>query len=232
MCTVVLRLAPGGFSLLGIRDEFAGRPWRPPGMHWPDLPLIGGLDEQAGGTWLAVHQERRRVACVLNGRGEPAPLATRRSRGDLPLRAALSGEADGLELASYDPFHLVCADAGSAWLLSWDGTRAATSGLAAGTHVLTNAGHVYPGASPDEKGGYFGPRFESADDWRELSGGDGLAPDDPRAIVVRRELPDGRLWGTSSLSMVALDGERLRYDFRAVAGEWERVPLMPRSTVR
>ncbi len=60
MCTVVVSLqpdAPVPLLLLGVRDEFTGRPWQPPARHWPGSPLIGGLDEQAGGTWLAVHPE-------------------------------------------------------------------------------------------------------------------------------------------------------------------------------
>src|SRR5512146_885783 len=55
MCTVVVSLDPGNpvpLLLLGIRDEFTGRPWRPPARHWPGSPLIGGRDEEAGGTWL------------------------------------------------------------------------------------------------------------------------------------------------------------------------------------
>ena len=48
--------SPGAeMLLLGVRDEFTGRPWQRPARHWPRSALIGGLDEQAGGTWLAVH---------------------------------------------------------------------------------------------------------------------------------------------------------------------------------
>ena len=96
MCTVVVSLDPDNpvpLLLLGIRDEFTGRPWQPPARHWPGSALIGGLDEQAGGTWLAVHPEQSRVGCILNGRGEFAPPDRRRSRGELPLRAAAEGQA-------------------------------------------------------------------------------------------------------------------------------------------
>ena len=120
MCTVVVSLAPEDqvpLLLLGIRDEFTGRPWQPPARHWPGSPLIGGRDEQAGGTWLAVHPDLSRVGCILNGRGEFAPADRRRSRGELPLRAAAEGRGalkqlreDPDALASYDPFFLVCAD--------------------------------------------------------------------------------------------------------------------------
>jgi hypothetical protein len=224
----MLRRAPGEpLRLLGIRDEFARRAWQPPGRHWAGLPLIGGLDEQAGGTWLAVHPGLKRVACVLNGRGTPAPSAYRKSRGELPLRAALEGVVRNLPIAGYDPFHLVYADESQAWLLSWDGKRARTTEFEYGTHVLTNAGHVYPGQEPDAKGAYFGPRFEQSADWQALADGDGLAPDDPRAIIVRYELPDGRVWGTSSVSFVELAADRLRYEFRVPGEPWKAIKISP-----
>ena len=129
MCTVVVSLAPGErvpLRLLGIRDELTSRPWRPPARHWPGSPLIGGIDEQAGGTWLAVHPLIPRAACLLNGRGQPADPARRRSRGDLSLRAAAEGPAflrelaaDPDALAAYDPFHLICATLDSVTVLTW-----------------------------------------------------------------------------------------------------------------
>src|SRR6202041_1924455 len=88
VCTVVVTLEPGErvpLRLLGIRDELTSRPWRPPARHWPGSPLIGGIDEQAGGTWLAVPPRIPRGGCLLNGRGPPARPARRRSRGDLSL---------------------------------------------------------------------------------------------------------------------------------------------------
>jgi hypothetical protein len=211
--------------LVGIRDEFLDRPWLPPGRHWPGKPLIGGLDEQAGGTWLAVDPEAFLVACVLNGQGQTAPAETRRSRGELSL-----GEM--ADLAHYDPFHLVTADVAAdraaVTVLSWDGRAAERHVLGPGTHVITNAG-----LDPDNpKVKYFGPRFaaerpsgdrsasftEAWQPWADLVDGDGLPPDDPRAIRVRRQLPDGRLWGTTSVSYVALAEGAMRYDFRAVPG--------------
>jgi hypothetical protein len=265
MCTVVVSLAPAAqmpLLLLGIRDEFTGRPWRPPARHWPGSPLIGGLDEQAGGTWLAVHPDLPRVGCILNGHGEAAPAARRRSRGELPLRAAREGRqalrslhAAPAELASYDPFYLVCADPAAVLLLGWNGHRAALTDLGQGTHLLTNAGHMYPPAAtapkpdpnatpkpalnadpkPDPKAVRFGPKFaarrpsgdpattikDAWGDWLTLAAGDDLPGTEPGAIIVRRDLPDGRVWGSTSVSLVALaqkgtkDGA-LRYDFQPV----------------
>jgi Transport and Golgi organisation 2 len=261
----VISLAPSDdvpLLLLGIRDEFTGRPWQPPARHWPGSPLIAGRDEQAGGTWMAVHPEVPRVSCILNGRGDAAPPSRRRSRGELPLRAAQQGpealrilHADLDALASYDPFYLVCADREAVLLLGWDGTQPTLSDLPPATHLLTNAGHTYPpaptapatGQPPaDPKAVRFGPKFaahrpsgdpaatikDAWGDWLTLTGGDDLANgDDPAAgddltegesvaIIVRRELPDGRVWGSTSVSLVALSRDgRLRYDFQPVPAD-------------
>lgn len=250
MCTVVVSLtpeAPVPLLLLGIRDEFTGRPWRPPARHWagqenPDwAALIGGRDEQAGGTWLAVHPGASRVGCILNGRGQAAPPDRRRSRGELPLRAAAEGQQALKELhqapdtlARYDPFYLVCADRDSVLMLGWDGVSAALTDLGPGTHMLTNAGHMYPpghdnlSKPPDEKAARFGPRFaarrpagdpETATitdawaDWLTLAGRDD--EDEAGAIIVRHKLPDGRVYASTSVSLVALAADgRLRYDFQ------------------
>lgn len=274
MCTVVISLAPAEpmpLLLLGFRDELTGRPWQPPTRHWPGSPLVGGRDEQAGGTWLAIHPQIPRVACILNARGAQAPPQTRHSRGELPLRAAADGQQalkdlhDQLDtLASYDPFLLICADLSSALMLSWDGARAALENFEPDrTHVITNAGHTYPPAPEqarepapeqarepapaptDAKAGRFGAKFAAhrpdADpaatikdawgDWLTLAGGDGLSDTDPAAIVVRHELPDGRMYGTTSVSLVALGAHGLRYDFQPVPADpttWYPVDLQAR----
>jgi len=196
------------------------------------------------------------VSCLLNGRGVPAEPASRRSRGELPLRAAADGAQvlkelaeDRAALARYDPFHLVAADLGSLWLLSWDGECVMNVDLPPGTHVLVNSGHAYP-AHPviEPKAAYFGPKFGASrpsgdpalpvarawEPWLTLSEGDGLDPGDPRAIIASRVLPDGRHWGTTSLSLVALAADgRLRYDFQSRAGgdaRWNPVDLRPLTT--
>jgi hypothetical protein len=252
--------------LLGVRDELTGRPWRPPARHWPGSPLVGGLDEQAGGTWLAVNPGVPKVAALLNGRGPAADPARRRSRGGLPLLAVPAGAiaegadpikelaADQEALAAYDPFYLIVAGPESAALLTWDGTRAAARDLVPGTHLLTNAGHAYPPdpAHPDDpadepKAAYFASKFAasrpSADpslpvgeawgDWLTLASGDGLDRADPRAIIARRNLPDGEVWGSTSVTLIGLAFDGLRYDFQGSPGEtdgwhpacWQSLPL-------
>jgi len=238
--------------LMGFRDEFTGRPWQPPARHWPGSPLIGGRDEQAGGTWLAVHPAVPRVSCILNARGQQAAPEDRRSRGELPLRAAADGSQalrqlheDLGTLARYDPFFLICADLSAALMLSWDGQHAALENLGSATHVITNAGHTYPSVHQDDKAEHFGPKFAAyrpdADpaatikdawgDWLTLAGGDGLSDTDPAAVLVRHELPDGRVYGTTSVSLVALGARGLRYDFQPVPADpttWYPVHLQAR----
>jgi hypothetical protein len=269
VCTVVVTLEPGErvpLRLLGIRDELTSRPWRPPARHWPGSPLIGGIDEQAGGTWLAVHPGIPRVACLLNARGPLADPARRRSRGELSLRAAAEGPGflsllagDPGALAAYDPFHLICGTPDAVTMISWPGGTGedadgglgrdpvvAVRDLGPGTHLITNAGHAYPAGPGDPaaepKAAHFADKFGAArppadpalpvaqawGDWLTLAAGDGLDPADPAGIIVRHELPDGRVHGTTSVTLVALADDAVRYDFQPHPGRadgWYPVPL-------
>jgi hypothetical protein len=248
MCTAIVGLGPDGTVLLaGIRDEFLQRAWQPPARHWPDRPtLIGGRDLQAGGTWLAVDPATPRVACILNGRGHPAPPDIRQSRGGLPLRAAAREPL--ADLAAFDPFLLVVAEPGRAELLNWDGDRFTRRTLEPGLHLLVNsglAGDLRPdaGEHETERISHFQARLAAVPfprpkpgatvdaawaPWLPLLNGDGLRTDDPRALIVRRDLGDGRIWGTTSISLIAFTPEGLRYDFTATPGDpaaWYPVPV-------
>jgi hypothetical protein len=237
MCTAILSVEPGAPVLLaGVRDELADRAWQPPGRYWPDYPgVIGGRDLLAGGTWLAVAPEAPRVACVLNGRGRMAPAGSRRSRGVLPLLAAVSGKLGRTGLEDFDPFHLLSAEPGMAVLWSWDGERLIEQDLAAGLHMVVNSGLKPSGSDPElARVAHFRPKFRAAvrpagrpgppvsqawGAWLPLLDGDGIEADDPAALIVRRDLGDGRIWGTTSMSLVAMSPGRLRYDFTAAPGE-------------
>jgi hypothetical protein len=249
MCTAILSIEPGAPLLLaGVRDELFDRAWQPPGRHWPDHPrLIGGLDLQAGGTWLAVAPELRRVGCVLNARGRMAPQASRRSRGVLPLLAAEQGKLEPAGLADFDPFHVLSAEPERAVMWSWDGRELAERELGPGVHMVVNSGvdGDLRGARDHERERvcYFLPLFREAERpvpgwggpaerawgaWLPLLNGGGLSPADPRALIVRREIASGRAWGTTSISLVALSPGGLRYDFTAAPGDpaaWQQVPV-------
>ncbi|HEU5160452.1 MAG TPA: NRDE family protein [Streptosporangiaceae bacterium] len=243
MCTAVISFAPASpfpVLLAGVRDEFVARAWQPPGRHWPDRPaLIGGRDAQAGGTWLAVDPGAPRVATVLNGRGKMAPERFRVSRGDLPLRAAAgrAGEARpaDLDLTAYDPFHLLAAEPDAVRLWSWDGDDLTERSLGPGLHLIVNSGlegsdldDGQPGsAEMSARVAHFRRRFAAVarpqpgpgpparawGEWLPLAAGDGLDRTDPRALVVRRDFGDGRIWGTTSISLVALTRDGARFDF-------------------
>jgi hypothetical protein len=259
MCTAILGLEPdGSIFLAGVRDELVDRGWQAPGWYWPDVPgLIGGRDLLAGGTWLAVAPAAQRVACVLNGRGRMAPAGSRRSRGVLPLDAATGGELVRGELAAFDPFHLLLAEPGTAVLWSWNGQRLAERKLEAGLHMVVNSGlagetpalgdgaqgkahetariaHFLPrlrtAARPDPRPGV--PAADAWGAWLPLLNGDGIAPDDQRALIVRRDLGDGRVWGTTSISLVSITPGGMRYDFTPAPGNpaaWYPVPLGTRQ---
>lgn len=247
--------SPVPVLLIGVRDEFLDRDWRGPGRHWPQWPeLVGGQDLLAGGTWLAVNSAAPRAASVLNGHGRLAAEGARLSRGELPLRLAARAESEPdldlgrvVEVDRYDPFHLVLAAPDTARIWSWDGDQLVGRTLGAGLHLVVNSG--LEGADPGVEGRgaeqmrarieHFRPLLAAADrpraqagpvsdawaGWLALADGGGIDPDDARALLVRADF-NGRPWGSSSISLVALSGDRVRYDFRAVQGgarEWTTV---------
>ena len=58
-----------------------------------------------------------------------------------------------------------------------------------------------------------GPTESAWGDWLPIVTGDGLALDGDAALIQRRDFGDGRIWGSSSVSLLALGPELLRYDF-------------------
>ena len=232
MCTVLLRFQPDTdwpLLLAAVRDEYLLRPWDLPAAHWPDSPgLVGGRDRTAGGTWLAVRPDGPAVAALLNGvplRSASSERPARPSRGGLPL-AALTGELPTTaQLRTYDTFHLLLGTRDRLRLWSWDGTDLTSADLAPGDHIVVNLGldtmddplvpHFAPLLSACPTPPLAGTDTATAwDGWVDLLRGDGLAPDDPRALIERREVA-GHTYGSTSASLIALGRETLRYDFTA-----------------
>lgn len=127
--------------LLGNRDEFHARA-SAAAAPWADTPgVVGGRDLEAGGSWLAAH-DNGRIAAVTNIRLLNVQRGPR-SRGDL-VRAFVAGEAraadyvDGLRrhIADYAPFNLVVADGDEAWCLESPTARAQR--LHSGVHLVSN----------------------------------------------------------------------------------------------
>jgi hypothetical protein len=56
--------------------------------------------------------------------------------------------------------------------------------------------------------------YAAWDGWVDLLRGDGLAPDDPRALIVRHE-HEGRIYASTSASLVGVRHDGVRLDFTA-----------------
>jgi len=150
MCTLAVAYGVDGRWPLVVaanRDERLDRP----SEDWavrerPGLPReLSPRDLVGGGTWIGVN------ACgVFSGitnfhvPGSGGPDPARRSRGELvslALSARSAPEARRLVLAreaeSYNPFHLLVADAGNAFLWWYDGESSEAEALSPGLHVVT-----------------------------------------------------------------------------------------------
>ncbi|GIG07647.1 hypothetical protein Cco03nite_43470 [Catellatospora coxensis] len=227
MCTVAVSFEPSSpvpLLVLAVRDELLMRPWEPPAEHWPRHPgLLGGIDLVAGGTWLAVDPAARRAAFVLNGRGRLAPEHGRRSRGDLPLLAA-AGLTVPDDLSTFDPFYLIIADLTGAVMLGWDGDTRTEAALPAGYTVIVNSGEdpAEPRAAHLLTALRAAPRPDPADSWGAwpaLAAGEGIDRTDPRALILRHTFGDDLRYGSSSVTLLALGPDLVRYDFAAVPDE-------------
>jgi len=95
------------------RDEFYARPTATAG-RWPEAPqIIGGIDLEAGGTWLGI-AENGRFAAVTNVR-EPGMAKGRLSRGaltrDFLLSERSASDATGaIDGSAYSGFNLLLGD--------------------------------------------------------------------------------------------------------------------------
>jgi len=123
MCllVVVSRLDPDAPLLIGAnRDEQLARRATAMTVLAASRPrIIGGRDEEAGGTWLAVNEHG--VAAGLTNRPSPDRRdPTKRSRGELPLALAAHRHAT----SAVDEFitRFRPADFNPAWLLVGDPT--------------------------------------------------------------------------------------------------------------
>jgi len=128
--------------LLANRDEFHPRPTQVARWWETSPPILAGLDETAGGTWLGVTHTGR-FAAITNIR-DPADQNSRApSRGRLLRDFLLSAEspADWLEQqtnSEHNGYNLLCGDRQS---LFWHSNRAdgVPKQLGAGLYGLSNA---------------------------------------------------------------------------------------------
>jgi hypothetical protein len=207
------------------------------------------MDLRAGGTWLAVEPDGPRASTVLNARGVMAPEDGRLSRGELPLRVAAEGKLGRVELPRFDPFLLIGAEPDVVRLWHWDGNDLDERELGPGLHMVLNSGLEGEGrqvgaiedAHMEARKAHFRPLFAAArrpepragdgtaeeawGEWLPLVAGGGLARADQASLLPLVELDDGRVWGTTSVSLIGLARGGVRYDFAAVpaSGGWVQV---------
>ncbi len=100
--------------LVANRDEFHARPTQPLSV-WPDLPILGGRDLRAGGSWMGLG-DNNRFALVTNHRNLRRPVPQQaRSRGNLVndfLGSAMPAPrfCNELEASRYAGFNLLLRD--------------------------------------------------------------------------------------------------------------------------
>ena len=132
MCllAVLSQTVPGvPLMVAANRDELLTRPAKSMTVLQESGPrLLGGRDETAGGTWLAVN-EHGVVAGLTNLPNPTGRDATKRSRGELPILATAHATAEAaartlgreLKAESYNPCWLVIADRHGVWYLDVTG---------------------------------------------------------------------------------------------------------------
>jgi uncharacterized protein with NRDE domain len=128
----------------GNRDELLDRPAIPMAILRDTNPrIVGGRDELAGGTWLAVN-DAGVVAGLTNRPATKDP--TRRSRGELPIAltshasaaAAVDAFVNELRPSDYNPAWLLVGDRESIYAVDMTGEEATVERLPPGIHVLEN----------------------------------------------------------------------------------------------
>ncbi|OOG38458.1 hypothetical protein B0E52_14020 [Rhodanobacter sp. C06] len=128
--------------LAGNRDELHARPSAPL-ARWDDLPITGGRDLEAGGTWLGVTDAGR--CCVVTNVRDPRDPQLGASRGLLATDylvgaddATAHAQALLATAASYRPFNLLTFDAHAAFYLG-NRPEARAQAVRPGVHGLSNA---------------------------------------------------------------------------------------------
>jgi uncharacterized protein with NRDE domain len=135
-------------AVVANRDEADGRPAEPPRL-WDDEDgprFVAPRDAEAGGTWVGYNEAGLFVG-ITNRWENVDRLSSERSRGLLVRDALERASAHAarahvereLREREYQPFHLVLADAETAYLLAWNGELTVHE-LSPGVHVVVNVG--------------------------------------------------------------------------------------------
>ena len=242
MCTLVILRRPGGDwpVLIGAnRDEMSDRTARLPARHWDDRDnVVAGQDELAGGTWLALNDDRV-VAAILNRRDSLGPDPDKRSRGELPLEACDHAEAREatralalLEPSSYRSFNMVVADTREAFWIKSDCHFIMTAPIPDGLSMITS--HDLNSTVNSSRIRFHLNRFRRAPDpkpeannwdvWKMLLGSRETEPGASFRGAMNVDTDYG--FGTVSSSLIALPNA----DRIGVLPQWHYCPGRPDTT--
>jgi uncharacterized protein with NRDE domain len=151
------------------RDERLDRPATAMAVLQDHDPrILGGHDDEAGGTWLAVNDHG--VVAGLTNRPVPDGRdPSKRTRGELPLALARHRSADEavedfvrrFSPADYNPAWFLVGDRWSLYALDLtDGERPVARRLGPGVHILENSPLGAPSAKVDNVRALIGPADE------------------------------------------------------------------------
>jgi hypothetical protein len=143
--------------------------------------------------------------------------------------------------SAYDAFHLLLGTPRDVELWSWTGEAFTHRVVSPGAHIVVNlgldapedplVGHHAPllaaAGDPEPEPGR--PVADAWGDWVDLLAGDGLPPDDPRALIVAR-MHRGVSYGSTSATLLAMRDGDVRYDFTANPGPgavWQEIAAGP-----
>lgn len=119
------------------RDEYHAREAAPL-ERWNDgSGIIAGRDLVGGGTWLGLH-EAGRLVLVTNYRVEGYPKPNRPSRGALVTGLLTGDNPQQVDLAPYNPFNLLVAEANGSATLLGNYPEVQRTSLPPGIHGLSN----------------------------------------------------------------------------------------------
>lgn len=212
MCLLIVasRIIPGAPLLIGAnRDELLSRPSVTMTMLRSSGPrILGGRDEELGGTWLAVNEHGVFAGLTNQPLGEAKDL-TRRSRGELPLdlashpdaRSAVDLFLDSHQPSDYNGSWLLVGDRDSLFFIDFTGLVAADAvKLSPGLYVLENRPLDKPSLKADHVIDALGPltELEAALAKLRVVLGDHQAAEGSRPNCVHTEE-----YGTRSSCMIA-----------------------------
>jgi hypothetical protein len=221
MCTVTYIPSGDHFFFTSNRDEQAGRAI----AAFPELHKINGQnilfpkDQQAGGSWIAVH-ENGNVAVMLNGavRAHQPEPPYRKSRGlillDLVSKSSPAGAFEDSDFTRIEPFTVILFEEEKLWSGKWDGMEIQLQSLNTAKPHIWSSVTLYDPFAIHKRETWFSrwlaenPNPSATDIIRfHQQGGDGDPFND---LLMNRE---GRLF-TNSISSIRLSPDAA--DFRYI----------------